>query len=380
MRVFESIQTLLDGFVRQKLAVGASALVMKDGREAFFGHAGLRDASAPFDGDTVMLMYSMTKVVTAAAVMKLTEEGALSPQTPVRELIPAFGQTRVMRPDGTQEALKRQLTVHDLLSMTSGIPYPGGNDAVSACYGRVMASLRQPEKMTTLDLAAYIAQCPLCFQPGKRWLYGLSADVLGGVISAVTGLTPEAYMRRTIFDPLGMRDTFFHVPAEKRGRLAAVYDADGSGGFTIRAARFGSGTPDGAGIEMCGAGLYSTLGDFARFGEMLRLDGAGVLSPASVRRMTGNQLSPAQLTSFGESKSGYGYGYLVRTLMDAGRNAQYREAVGSFGWNGMGGTTLRVDPARGLTVVFGMQRVPPAHDLFLPPLMQAVAAADSRGA
>ena len=124
---------------------------------------------------------------------------------------------------------------------------------------------------------------------------------------------------------------------------------------------------------MGGAGLYSTLDDFMKFGEMLRLDGKGIISKESVQLMCKNHLTPTQLATFSETDSGYGYGYLVRCLIDEKKNNEYRESLGSFGWNGMGGTTLRIDPAREMTVVFGIQRVPPEHELLIPRLMQAIA-------
>ena len=148
--------------------------------------------------------------------------------------------------------------------------------------------------------------------------------------------------------------------------------ADGS--FAPRAEALGYGL-DNSRVEMGGAGLFSTLDDFMVFGEMLRQDGAGILSPASIQRMRQNQLTENQLSTFWDAPHGYGFGYLVRTLVDESKNGQYRERAGSFGWNGMAGTTLRIDPARELTVVFGTQRVPSGSGQLLPQLMQAVDAA-----
>lgn len=369
------LQQLLNQFVDRGMAAGVSLLINQRGQEAFFGYAGKQDlnSSAPFDRDTIMLMFSMTKVVTAAAIMTLIDKGDLTPETPVYEFIPEYRYLKVARPDNTLEDVKRPLTIHDLLTMTSGIPYPGGHDFVSACYGRVMSELSDPGSLTTLDMARLIARCPLCFQPGEHWMYGLSCEVLGGVIVAATGMELGAYMKKALFDPLGMKDASFQVPEDKHSRLATLYNVDKQGRFSVREDLYGFGALDKTRVEMGGAGLYATVDDFMKFGEMLRLEGAGVLSPEAVRLMARNHLTPDQMVDFGEKGSGYGYGYLVRTLMDQDKNEKYREQAGSFGWNGMGGTSLRIDPAREMTVVLGIQRVPPEHDDFIPPLMQTVA-------
>jgi len=373
------VQKVLNDFVEKNLTVGASLLIYKSGREIFFGYAGKRDsnAAAHFDRDTIMLMYSMTKVVTAAAIMTLVDQKVLKPETPVYEFIPEYRDLQIIRPDGRLEPVSQPLTIHHLLTMTSGIPYPSiqpaNDDNVSPYYIRAMQECKNMKELSTLEFARLIASCPLCFQPGERWLYGLSADVLGGVIVAATGMELGDYMKKILFDPLDMQDTFFHVPEEKKDRLATLYNVDENGNFYPRRETFGFADQGDIKLEMGGAGLYSTLDDFMKFGEMLRLDGKGIISKESVQLMRKNHLTPNQLATFSETDSGYGYGYLVRCLIDEKKNHEYRESLGSFGWNGMGGTTLRIDPVREMTVVFGIQRVPPKHELFIPRLMQAIA-------
>ena len=365
------IQSLLNRFIEEKQAAGVSALIMKDGKEAFFGCAGLRRLDAPdaFDRDTIMLMYSMTKPVTAAAIMTLIDRGLLTPDTPVSEFIPEYRDIQVLRADGTLEPANTPLTIHHLLTMTSGIPYPGEGVSVMPWYVRAMQGIKDPASLTTLDLARLIAACPLCFHPGEKWLYGLSAEVLGAVVEAAAGMTLGEYMKKTLFDPLGMKDTFFRVPDEKQHRLATIYARNDQNCLTPTTELFGFALDDSQ-VEMGGGGLYSTLDDFARFGEMLRNEGAGLISPESVRLMTRNHLTEAQLPTYYGSADGYGYGYLVRSLMDETKNANFCEKNGCFGWNGMAGTTLRMDPARRLTVVFGVQRV--SYNVLISRLMQAI--------
>ena len=369
----ERIQKVLDSFIERGMAVGTSVLVYRDGQEAFFGSAGkLRQGeAAPFARDTIMLMYSMTKVVTAAAVMTLMDKGVLTPETPVYELIPEYRDLKVARPDGTLTPAARPLTIEHLLTMTSGIPYPGpGVPQVWPYYQQVMDG---SSPQSTLDMVKRLAACPLCFDPGEHWLYGLSADVLGGVVVAATGMELGDYMKKTIFDPLGMQDTHFRVPEEKRSRIAGLYDVTPAGEFIPRVDKYTGFADDSfRRVEMGGAGLFSTLDDFMRFGEMLRKGGEGVVSPEAIARMSANHLGEEPLKDFWETDRGFGYGWLVRTMMHPEMRPFGTESTGCFGWDGMAGTTLRIDPARGLTTVFGIQRIPAKSDCFIPPLLDAI--------
>ena len=370
------IQAFLHSIVETGQVAGASALVYQNGREIFFGCAGQRDlaSGAPFARDTVMRMFSMTKVVTAAATLKLFEQNILGPETPVAAILPEYAHMNVLMPDGALRPARTELTIHHLLTMTSGIPYPDAPAPIPQMYEEQLAALGDMRACSTREFVRAIARCPLCFDPGEAWLYGLSADVLGGVIVAATGMELGNFLKKTFFAPLGMADTGFSLGASQAARAATLYHCAADGTLAPHAAALGYGL-DESRVEMGGAGLFSTLDDFMAFGEMLRQDGAGILSPASVRQMRANRLTANQLATFGGAADGYGFGYLVRTLMDEGKNARFRERAGSFGWNGMAGTTLRIDPARGLTVVFGMQRVPSASDQILPALMRAASAA-----
>ena len=373
------LQALLDGFVEKRMAAGALALVYQGGKEAAYAQSGWRVLNqAPFHRDTLCHMYSTTKVVTGALILSLAERGLININAPVADYMPEYAHLRVVEGDEASgfhlvEA-KRPLTVLHLLTMTSGIPYPDAPAPIPQMYEEQLAALGDIRACSTREFVRAIARCPLCFDPGEAWLYGLSADVLGGVIVAATGMELGDFLKKTFFAPLGMADTGFSLGASQAARAATLYHCAADGTLAPHAAALGYGL-DESRVEMGGAGLFSTLDDFMAFGEMLRQDGAGILSPASVRQMRANRLTANQLATFGGAADGYGFGYLVRTLMDEGKNARFRERAGSFGWNGMAGTTLRIDPARGLTVVFGTQRVPSGSGQLLPQLMQAVDAA-----
>lgn len=367
-----SLQTLVEKIVEDKIAIGASALIYKGGKEALYAYAGRRDAERPepFDRNTVMAMYSMTKVVTSVAIMTLMEKGILNPDTPVYDFIPEFRNLYVMREDGRTEPLEHPLTIYHLLTMTSGIPYPGGDHPVSKEYQKILASLSGIKKMSTLDFARSVAKCPIHFQPGEKWMYGLSADILGAVIVAATGMELGEYMKKAIFEKLGMNDTSFKPNENMEQRIATIYDADDENKiFTPRKKVIGFGDTDMSDVEMGGGGLFSTIDDFIKFGEMLRVGGMDVLRPSSIRQMSQNQLP----LSFANEQSlgGYGYGYLVDTVVRP-EKVSSGEAYGAFGWNGMAGTTFRIDPIRGLTIVFGIQRVPAEYHLYIPDMFKAI--------
>jgi len=368
------LQELLDRLVEEKTGVGASLLIYEDGREAFFGSAGHMDLAGkePYRRDAILAMYSMTKPVAAAAAMTLFEKGIITPETPVYELIPEFRDVQVLREDGTLSPPKTPLTIEHLLTMTSGITTPREGMDVMPYFQEQVARHIGKGPISTLDIARIFAHVPLVFEPGAQYMYGLGVEVLGGIIVAATGMEFGEYLDRTIFGPLGMEDTFFAVPEEKKQRVAELYDVNDAGEFIIRPKHTVLYEPlDLSRAERGSGGLYSTLDDYIRFGEMLRKGGEGVLKPETIREMSRNHLTPAQLATFGESANGYGYGWLVRTMMQPKKSAA-PEGLGAFGWNGMAGTTLRIDPVRKLTVVFGIQRIPARSDLYHPELLKAL--------
>ncbi len=355
-------QEILDGYVRDGNCAGCAVLLYKDGKELAYAASGVRDfeLSDSFNRKTVMLMYSMTKVVTAAAVMTLWDKGLLTPETAVCDVIPEFADQKVAAPDGSLRKAENVLRVKHLLTMTSGIPYQWEGGAVGDGIRAMLADLEtlEPEKVTTLELVRRIGQCPLMFEPGTGYLYGLSADVLGGIVVALTGMELRDYLKQTFFDPLGMTDTAFRVLPPMENRLARKYDRDENGTFTPSDIYMGVPAIDRSPvIDMGGSGLYSTVDDFMKFGEMLRCGGMGIIREETVREMAKNQLPECISADYIRNNGGRGYGYLVSSLVDPSLDG-LGEGIGSFGWGGMAGTDLRIDPARGYTMVWGVQRFP----------------------
>ena len=364
-------QEILDKYVSGGQCAGCAVLLYRNGEELAYaasggrdfdlsGHMPKRSDERAFDRKTVVLMYSMTKVVTSAAVMTLFDQGLLAPETPVADVIPEFCDLKVVMPDGTLKKAENILRVKHLLTMTSGIPYHWEGGAVGDRVRAMLTDLETlpPEQVTTLELVRRIGQCPVMFEPGTAYLYGLSADVLGGIVTAVTGMELRDYMKKTIFDPLGMTDTAFRPLAHMQNRMARKYDRDENGKFTPSDIYMGIPAIDRSPvIDMGGSGLYSTADDFMKFGEMLRCGGMGIIREETVREMAKNQLPDCISADYIRNNGGYGYGYLVRSLADPSLDS-LGEGIGAFGWGGMAGTDLRIDPARGYTLVWSVQRFP----------------------
>ncbi|MGI5900073.1 MAG: serine hydrolase domain-containing protein [Christensenellales bacterium] len=395
------IDLLLNSFVEKKMAAGASALVTKNGREAYFGSYGLADLSesTPLERDSVLRVYSMTKPVTAAAAMMLIDRGVFSLDTPVGEFLPEFSRTPVCQEiDGRVEIVpaKRPMTIFNLLTMTSGISY-GDNNSINAAtsvsnsyISKLMQEMlmdensgekgEKDEKIDTVYFARRLGECPLCFHPGDEWRYGMSTDVLGAVIVAASGKPLSEFLRENIFAPLGMESTCFVNPGAPEHiikRLAKTYIPTAKGLVEKkRSLMFELSSNSCAELHSGGAGLISTLDDFARFGNMLlndgELNGERLLKAETVRLMHTRQLNDRQQATFHQpDRNGYSYGLTMRVLENPSLT-DYCESKGSFGWNGAAGTSLRMDPVKKTVTVFGCQRIPAEHELFLPALTQAI--------
>ncbi len=378
----DAVTKLLETFVEKKMAAGASALVIKDGKKIYEHAVGYADIEkqTPFCIDSIMRIYSMSKVVTAAAIMALQDEGKLLVSDPVGKYLSNYRHQSVsILRDEKYELVpaEREMTIHDLLTMTSGIAYlsSADNERTGMDWDGLYDQFckENTARPNTVGFANFLGQFPLAFQPGKRWMYGYSCDVLGGIAEVASGMPFGEYLQKTFFGPLGMHDTRFRVPKEKQTRVSTIY-LNTDQGLIPQTPHYDS--HDDMPYESGGAGLYSTLPDYARFAQMLlgsgELDGVRCLKEESVRLMTSNRLTSDQSLSYNwDDCPGYGYGYAVRVMTDQSLSC-YMEENGSFGWNGAAGTSVRIDPKRDLVVLFGTQVRPPEHAKYLPQLMKAV--------
>ena len=353
---------------------GAVALVLKDGQTVYeraFGWSD-REAKRQMTPDAIFRIASQTKALTSVALMSLVEEGKLTLNDPVSRFIPDFEHTTVAVRSDTGRTIvpaRRPITIRDLLTHTAGISY-GTDTLVSPLYaaaglgpaagwGWYTADKKEPICLTIERLATL----PFVAQPGERFVYGYNTDILGCVVERVAGAPLDEVIRTRITGPLGMKDTYFYLPPDRKARLTTVY----ASGADMRITRAPDG-PRGQGNYVDGprrsfaggAGLLSTARDYARFLQMLlnggSLDGARVVAPKTVALMTTNQTG----TLFSQTGQGFGLGFSV--LEQPGADGRI-ESVGTFGWGGAYGSTYEVDPKEHLVLVFMIQMLPNRSDV-----------------
>jgi len=359
--------TIRDSIGRNELA-GCNLLVIKDGKEALYCEDGLadREAGLPIRRDTLFRIYSMSKPVTAAAAMNLLERGVIDLFDPISKYLPGFRNQQVSEGDGLVP-VHREVTLKDLLSMTSGLVYGGPGRAgqeTEAVFREIDERLLGDRPMTTQEIANRFGECALQFQPGRSWQYGTSTDVMGAVIEVASGMRFGEFLEKELFAPLGMRDTGFWVPDGQRHRLANTYATAENGELELFAG-------NDLGIihrmdrppafESGGAGLVSTIDDYARFARMLmnggELDGVRILRPKTVDFLTSCTLTEEQQRAFEawHPNIGYSYGNFMRVMTDPGKAGGLGSA-GEYGWDGWLGTYFCNSPKDRLTILLMMQK------------------------
>lgn len=354
----------LDEYVDDGRLAGAVALVARRGRIAYCEAFGDRDreAGSPMRTDSIFRIASQTKALVSTATMMLQEEGALLLADPVGKYLPEFMETTVAVPrgDGGYDVVEaeRPITIRDLLTHTSGFAYGTGVAAdrwrEAGIQGWYFADRDEPVAATVERMAALPAEA----QPGEEWVYGYGTDILGAVVERASGRPLDEFLKARIFAPLGMDDTHFYLPPSKRERLAAVYAATPDG---IERAPDDGSAAQGAYVDgprrsfSGGAGLLSTVEDYARFLQMLlnggELDGRRILGRKSVELMTVDHLGEV---TFSEGE-GFGLGFYV--VEDTGARG-VPGSVGEFGWGGAYHSSYWVDPAEELVVVYMTQLIP----------------------
>lgn len=363
-----ALQAVLDDAVSVGEIAGGDLLVLKDGVELLYTQTGYadRETGRGFSRDTVCRIYSMTKPVTAVAAMILVERGLLDLGQSVGDILPSFQNMQVWE-NGKKVPARRNILVKDLLSMTSGLSYPGmdgSGQEVAAVFEEVDRRLYSDDPMTTMELMQRLGECALAFHPGDKWMYGTSADVLGGVIEQVSGMSFGSFLQKELFDPLGMKDTGFYVPKQKQDRLATVYESapEGMRPYVTNNLGIAYTMHRPPAFESGGAGLVSTIDDYAAFARMLigggKVNGQRILSAKTVEFMTSSRLLPWQQESLWrswESMYGYGYGSLMRIMEEPGM-AVLNGWKGEYGWDGWLGTYFCNSPENGLTVLMFVQR------------------------
>ncbi len=362
----EQLKSVLREAIEKKETPGANLLVFKDGKEILYHNDGFADLEdrRPVARDTIFRLYSMSKPITAAAVMILLERGRIDLYEPVSRFLPGFRNQMAVQGDRLVP-VERAVNLKDLLSMTSGLVYDGADRAgqeTLALFREIDRRLKGDRPFTTLEAMNKLGGCPLAFQPGSRWQYGTSADVLGAVVEVASGVSFGEFLEKEIFRPLNMVDTAFHVPLAKRVRLAKAYEYDACGELVpYMGSHLGiiNNMDRIPAFESGGAGLASTIDDYARFSCMLInggiLDGVRLLRQKTVQYLTSCTLNREQQKNMWPELSGYSYGNLMRVMSDCSK-AGILASPGEYGWDGWLGGYFCNCPQEKLTFLFMMQR------------------------
>ncbi len=364
------IDTVLGGIVENDRAVGVSALVYEDGREAYFGAFGHadREAGRPMQRDTLAQIYSMTKPVTGVVLMTLYEEGLFALDDPLSDHLPEYADVLVYAGDNAEGqpllvAPERPILVRDILRHTAGFAAAFEDGPPARLYREAGIDTRE---ITLEEMSRRLAGVPLAYQPGTRWLYGISVDVQARLAEALAGKPFAQLVQERVLDPLGMAETGWYVAPERRGRMAAGYELQDAGGFER--------LPDSPALDNAyrkwpmspgGYGLVSTLDDYMRFARMLasggELDGTRILREETVALMARDDLPDTvgdRSWLPGKGEVGFGIDFAVRHSPPA-HEGEASGAVGEFFWDGYANTLFWVDPANDIAAVLFTQSIPP---------------------
>jgi len=332
-----------------------------------------REAGQKMQGNELLYMYSATKPITCAAALTLWERGKFILTDPVKKYLPEWAdvQVRYTDSDGTEHlrAPSRDVTVQDLFTMQSGLDYNYNAPALAA------AREKYAPACPTREMARAIAAEPLLFDPGARWCYGFSHDILAALVEVIAGEPFGAYVKRTIFDVIGMENTTFGADEKRQAQIAVLYNFSDEKNAIQRDASQKNGFIFGSQYDSGGAGIVSTVSDMAKFtdvmcGRGLVRDGVRILAPTTVDLMRKNHLQtiPASLSEFaGNALRGYGYGLGVRTLVDPAM-AGAPSPVGEFGWTGAAGAYMLMDPENELAMFYAHHMTNNQEDFTAPRL------------
>lgn len=369
----EKVDGLVNRYIKNDWVKGVVTIVVKDNQIVQWKGYGYADAETKtqMQKDELFRIASQTKAVTAVGIMILYEQGKLLLDEPVADFIPEFKNQSVLDKFNATDSsyttvpAKRNITIRDLLTHTSGIDYAGiGSESMTAIYAKAGLSAgfnAAKNNQSLLDAMKILGKLPLVHQPGERWTYGLNFDLLGCIIEIISKTSLNEFLTKNIFEPMGLQDTYFNVPQSKAGRLAKVYTEDSlhhlmawdsdilpvDPNYPLITKQYFSG----------GADLTSTAHDYAAFLQMLlnggKYNGHQVLAPRIVEMMISNQLD----FKF-DGVNDFGLSFEVVSDKGAARDPRNK---GTFAWGGFWGTTYWADPKAHLVCLIMTQQVPNSH-------------------
>ena len=391
--------TRIDNFIQSYIDKGelngASAIILRNGKIIYYKSFGFanKEKNIAMKNDNIFRIASMTKPIISVAAMMLYEEGKFLLDDPVSKFIPEFKNPVVLDKYNAKDTsyttipAKREITIRNLFSHTSGISYAQiGSDISNAIYFKngINGGIGTPYS-TLKQVIPKLAKLPLFNQPGDAFLYGLNTDVLGYLIEVISGMPLDKFLQEKIFTPIGMKDTYFFLPKEKQSRLVSLYMQDDKGNLRIEDSIislngiFSRDFPKttGGSYFSGGAGLCSTAYDYAIFGQMLlnggEYNGKRILSPATIHIMTTNQIGDYLMWGDVNHVRHFGLGF--------GIYSDYAERTmlipaGSFGWDGMFASNFWADNKNKIVVVVMRNIWPTAHwdfgDRIKPVIYQAL--------
>ena len=377
MQKLARIDELVNNYISKNQLTGAVTLIVKDNQLVQYKGYGLADVAGkkPMAKDAIFRIMSQTKAITSAGILMLFEQGKLMLDEPIANFIPAFKNPKVLDKftaadtSYTTVAAKRDITFRDLLTHTSGLDYAGiGSAQMTAIYAKAgVPSGLGYFNDGLLAKMNVLATLPLKAQPGEKFIYGLNTDLLGCLIEVISGTNLDQFFRKNIFEPLGMKDTYFNVPAAKANRMATVYTEDDKNNIIPWSHTFRNIDPDyplkNTTYFSGGAGLSSTAFDYAIFLQMLlnggKYNGHQLLSPRTVEMMTSGQLD----FNTGGNENNFGLGFEITSEKAAARLPRNK---GTFAWGGYYGTTYWADPKAKLVCLFLTQQSPNSHGEIVP--------------
>jgi CubicO group peptidase (beta-lactamase class C family) len=370
----QRIDKLIKQYADSGWVVGADAFIARNGKIVYNKAFGMADAEKkiPMQTDAIFRIASQTKAITSVAVMMLFEEGKFLLDDPISKYIPSFAHPKVLAEFNPKDssyttiAAKREVTIRDLITHTSGVDYAQiGSNSMKAIYAKnkIYAGFVY-DKLLLADAINKLGTLPLAHQPGERFTYGLNIDVLGYLVEKVSGKSLDQFLKERIFQPLGMNDTYFYLPPAKYSRLTPVYTPDKlqhlvkSSETTFPGVNFDYPLTNGT-YFAGGAGLSSTVKDYATFLQMMlnngEYNGHRLLSRHTVEIMTMNQIGSL---NFNLERNKFGLGFEI-TTKDG--QAKLGQTEGSFSWGGFYGTIYWADPKERMVCLLFVQEWPYPH-------------------
>ena len=374
---FEYMKNFMDSLT-EWIVPGNSVVIYKDGKKVFEYSSGYSDLEKKIKktGEEQLYIYSCSKVATVTAALQLYEQGKFLLSDPLYEYLPEFKKMYVK--DGDRiKAAENPITIRDLFTMTAGLSYATNTPAFEK------ARKLTDGKMDTRTVIKCIAEEPLLFEPGARWNYSLCHDVLAVLAEVVSGMRFSEYMKKYIFEPLDMNNSYYHTPndviispqyiyeIQDTKNIVELQQKEHTIGVVKRA--YGNELVFGENYDSGGAGIITTVDDYAKFAAALANSGTGlnnnrILSSATVKLMKTNQLNEAQRKTMNWRRlRGYGYGLGVRTLIDKAESGS-NSSIGEIGWGGAAGATIIADTEEKVALFYAHHMLNPQEEYYQPRL------------